>query len=229
MNKEVITPAIVLKRVNYGEYDRILTVITPDNGKLSLIAKGSRKIKSKLSGSIELFSVFEAKILNSNYNLAILVSARSVSYYQNIVKDIARVQLGYLALKTIDLITQDNSDHDFYKLLEEFLILLNNDQNSITVLQNWLKAQLLVINGHTPNLITDIENKKLIKNQTYSIDIENMVLSSKGKITDQDIKILRILFNPNGSKMIFRIEEAEKTIKKLDSTIEAMFMRHLSV
>lgn len=53
----IVTSGIVLNRINFGEADRILTVITPDQGKLSLIAKGVRKEKSKLAGGIELFSV----------------------------------------------------------------------------------------------------------------------------------------------------------------------------
>ena len=47
------TDAIVLKRVNYREGDRIITFLTPD-GRLSAIAKGARKEKSKLAGGIEI-------------------------------------------------------------------------------------------------------------------------------------------------------------------------------
>ena len=44
----VVDQAIVLKRLEYGEADRILTVLTKNNGKLSVIAKGARRPKSKL-------------------------------------------------------------------------------------------------------------------------------------------------------------------------------------
>ena len=57
MKPTTTTSAIILKRVDYGEADRILTLLTPDHGKLSLMAKGVRKIKSKLAGGIELFSI----------------------------------------------------------------------------------------------------------------------------------------------------------------------------
>ena len=48
------TTAIVLKRVNYNESDRIVTFLTPE-GRFSTIAKGVRKEKSKLAGGIEMF------------------------------------------------------------------------------------------------------------------------------------------------------------------------------
>ena len=45
------TQAIVLRRTNYGEADRILQLLTPE-GKKSVMAKGVRKEKSKLAGGI---------------------------------------------------------------------------------------------------------------------------------------------------------------------------------
>ena len=53
----ITTKAIVLSRVNYGEADRIMQVLTPDSGKIGVIAKSVRREKSKLAGGIELLAV----------------------------------------------------------------------------------------------------------------------------------------------------------------------------
>ena len=53
-NKDIRTKAFVLKRTNYREADRILNLITPE-GKISAIARGARREKSKLAGGIEMF------------------------------------------------------------------------------------------------------------------------------------------------------------------------------
>jgi DNA repair protein RecO (recombination protein O) len=50
------TDAIVLSRFDYGEADRILTLITPNNGKLKAIAKGIRRPTSRIGGSLEPFA-----------------------------------------------------------------------------------------------------------------------------------------------------------------------------
>lgn len=50
------TPAVVLHRINLGENDKILTLFTRERGKLSAVAKGSRKPISKLAGATELFT-----------------------------------------------------------------------------------------------------------------------------------------------------------------------------
>lgn len=54
MQNDLHTRAIVLRRTNYGETDRILNLLTPE-GKKSVLAKGVRREKSKLAGGIELF------------------------------------------------------------------------------------------------------------------------------------------------------------------------------
>ena len=54
--KTIRTKAIVIRRTNYGEADRILQLLTPDYGKVSVMARGVRREKSKLAGGIELFA-----------------------------------------------------------------------------------------------------------------------------------------------------------------------------
>src|SRR3954452_6867014 len=51
-----VTDAIVLSRFELGEADRVLTVLTPEHGKLKIIAKGVRRMKSRLGGSLEPFA-----------------------------------------------------------------------------------------------------------------------------------------------------------------------------
>ena len=77
MNK-VISESIVLSRINYGDNDRIVTVITRDQGKIRLIAKGSRKLKSKLAAGIELFSVSEISFIKGKGDIDTLVSSRGI-------------------------------------------------------------------------------------------------------------------------------------------------------
>ena len=72
------TIAIVLKRIDYGEADRIVTVLTPDAGKLSLMAKGARRVKSKLAGGIELLSTSEINYIAGKGSLDTLVSSRLI-------------------------------------------------------------------------------------------------------------------------------------------------------
>src|ERR1044072_1684447 len=56
MPRRYTTDAIVLSRFDYGEADRILTLITPAGGKIKAIAKGIRRPTSRIGGSLEPFA-----------------------------------------------------------------------------------------------------------------------------------------------------------------------------
>jgi DNA repair protein RecO (recombination protein O) len=79
--KSLQTKAIVLSRTDYGEADRILTFLTPHEGKLRLMARGVRKAKSKVAGGIELFSTSDISFLRGRGEIGTLISARLRKYY----------------------------------------------------------------------------------------------------------------------------------------------------
>ena len=53
------SPAILLRRMDYGDFDVIITFFTLQRGKLSLIAKAAKKSTKRFAGILELFSVLE--------------------------------------------------------------------------------------------------------------------------------------------------------------------------
>ncbi|MBI2593599.1 DNA repair protein RecO, partial [Candidatus Daviesbacteria bacterium] len=53
----VAVEGIILKRTNFGEADRMLTVLTKNLGKITVIARGVRKITSRRAGNVELLNV----------------------------------------------------------------------------------------------------------------------------------------------------------------------------
>src|ERR1700722_4601390 len=98
---QIISTGIVLSRTDFGEADRILTMLSPDFGKLRLIAKGVRRERSKLAGGIELFSVSNITFIKGKRDIDTLISTRLIQHYRNIVTDIGRVQLGYKLIKLL--------------------------------------------------------------------------------------------------------------------------------
>jgi len=55
MEKQKKTRGIVIRRFNLNEADQIVTVLTEDEGKISVLAKGSRRLKSRFCGRLEPF------------------------------------------------------------------------------------------------------------------------------------------------------------------------------
>ena len=92
--------AIVLRRTDYAEADRVLQLLTP-KGRRAVIAKGVRRERSKLAGGIELFAVCDVVIRSGRGNLGLLTSARLVDFYRHILEDYERMQFAYQVLKLL--------------------------------------------------------------------------------------------------------------------------------
>lgn len=194
--KQILTRGIILGRTDYGEADRILTFLTPDQGKLRLMAKGVRRVKSKLAGGIELFSVSDISFIAGKRDIGTLVSSRLDRHFGTIVTDLTRVQAGYDVIKLVDKNTEDSPEPEYFELLQVAFQALDGDTPP-DLIRAWTVAQLLRIGGHAPNLHTDTQGAKLDAAATYNFDSDVMAFTphSAGRFAANDIKFLRLLFS----------------------------------
>lgn len=206
--RQIITKGIVLGRTDYGEADRIITLLTPDQGKLRLMARGVRRIKSKLAGGIELFSVSDITYMPGKGEIGTLISSRLDTHYGKIVQDIDRVQLGYELIKQLNKATEDKPEEDYFELLNTVFKELNNPSVPLELIKIWFQAQLLRLSGHTPNLQTDTEGRKLSVDRRYNFDFDNMAFidHSAGRFTASHIKVLRLLFSGNPPGVLTQVQ-----------------------
>ena len=228
--KRLITKGIVLARTDYGEADRIITVITSDQGKLRLIAKGVRKSSSKMAGGIELFSVSEVSFIQGKGDMGTLVSSRLSKHYGTIVQDINRTMFGYELLKRLNKATEDAIGPEYFDLLESTLSGLDESRLDIELLDAWFNARLLRLSGHQPNLTTDQAGGKLQSEAAYAFDFDNMTFSPKeqGSFTPNHIKLLRLLFNIESPEPLMNIKDMASTLpaaRMLVTTMANQFIR----
>jgi DNA repair protein RecO (recombination protein O) len=222
--KQLLTDAIILARTDYGEADRIITLLTPEQGKISLVAKGVRRIKSKLAGGIELFSVSQLTYLPGRSNLGTLVSSRLIHHYRHIVKDINRTMLGYDLIKQLHKATEDNPEPEYFELLQQAFEALDDATIDITLVQVWFQAQLLRLSGHTPNLATDTTGKKLLADGTYDFNFDDMAFQPRtnGQFSADHVKILRIIFAGNQPKLLQKITNADTLVQAITPLLQTM-------
>ena len=202
MNR-ITTTGLVLTRFNFGEADRIITVLTPDNGRLKLMVKGARRVKSKLAGGIEIFSINSLTLIKGRSEINTLTSSRLQGYFSNITADYNRTMAGYDILKTINKAIQDNCDAEYYFLLLQTLTSLNKQNLDVGLVKSWFLVRLLNLLGHSPNTKIDIDNKKLDKDSKYNFDFKEMgFLKSPAGIFDvRHIKVLRLLQDEKPEKL----------------------------
>jgi DNA repair protein RecO len=225
------TKAIVLNRRNYGEADRIISVLTPDNGKLSLIAKGARSMKSKLAGAIELFTINDIGYIEGRGELCTLTYGRLERNFPDIVKDIDRVQLGYEVLKNVDKSTDTVVESDYYSLLGEAFAGLDDPSIDSCLIKLWYLARLIAISGHTPNLVKDANGTVLSENKRYGFDPAAMnffVQNGVGIYRPIHIKFLRIVFVCTKPGPLKRINGAAGLADDLQPLINQIYNYHLN-
>ena len=122
--KDLRTKAYVLRRTNYGEADRILNLITPE-GKISAIAKAVRKEKSKLAGSVEMFSLIDINIHQGKSEFGVITSAKMIRFYDKIVADLNKMELAGFVLKRISLMAEQSGNAEYFKIADQVLAAIN--------------------------------------------------------------------------------------------------------
>lgn len=99
---------VVIKRMNVGEADRVITLFTKTKGKVSAIAKGVRKLTSKRAGSLELFNLVKAQVVEGKGSLDTLAEVQLIASFESWRKHIGRVNLAYQMCEAVDKLTADN-------------------------------------------------------------------------------------------------------------------------
>lgn len=211
--RQIVTTGIVLTRTNFGEADRIITLLTPDNGKIRVMAKGVRKVKSKLAGGVELFSVSDITYIPGKKDIQTLVSTRLQKHYGNLVNDLGATMFAYELLKQINKITEDEAEPGYFTVLTTAMNALNEGTHQ-SLIELWVGAQLLKLGGHQPNLTTDTQGQKLEADKLYTFDFDHMAFqqAEQGTLTPDHIKFLRLAFGLEDPSQLQQIKDASKVL-----------------
>ena len=145
------TRAIVLRRTNYGEADRILRLLTP-LGQRSVMAKGVRREKSKLAGGIELFAISDVVINTGRGDLGILTSTQLVHFYRHILEDYDRLQFGYEAINLVSRASESIDEPEWYGVLSEVYMGLDAMSIPLQLTQSWFYLHYAELTGYELNL-----------------------------------------------------------------------------
>jgi DNA repair protein RecO (recombination protein O) len=187
--------AAILRRTNYGEADRVISFLTLERGKVSAIAKGVRKPKSKLAGGLELFAICDVTFMEGRGDLLVVTSARMRQFFGNILKDYDRMQLAYECIKQINKATETVSEPEFYTLLKNALAWLDDLSLDWRLVELCFRLQLEALLGHGLNLATDRDSAKLQADKTYHYDFGDnafYIHGEQGRFTSDHIKLLRL-------------------------------------
>jgi len=155
--------AIVLKRTDIGEADRLLTLYTPERGKLRAVAKGARKTKSRKSGHIELFTHCALQIAKGK-QIDIITQADTLDAYMPLRDNLDRVSYAYYLAELVDQFIEEAVENDqVFDLLKHALGWLGDAHTDAELLARYFELQLLTHVGYRPQLFACINCGKPIE------------------------------------------------------------------
>lgn len=150
------THAVVLRRRDYADADRILTVLTPSMGKKEVIAHGVRKTSSRKAGHLELFAHSSLMVAHGR-TWDVVTEAVTVESFRHLRDSLDQIgQASYLA-ELVDRFTEiDNENEPVWELL--LIALRELDAHAaepvfdVRVLLRWFELHLLSVTGFQPQL-----------------------------------------------------------------------------
>ncbi|MFH1833051.1 MAG: DNA repair protein RecO [Candidatus Levyibacteriota bacterium] len=141
------TEGIVIKRRNFGEADRILTVFTKRRGKIQIKALGVRKITSKRSPHVELLN-YSSFSLHQGRSLPILTEAQTLEDFSQIKDSLIKVGFCYHICELIDGLCPENQENSMvFPFLLATLKRLSNQEKIVEIIHEF-EINLLVHLGY---------------------------------------------------------------------------------
>ena len=198
------THAVVLRRRDFSDADRILTVYTPSMGKRVLIAKGIRKTTSRKAGHLELFAHTSLLVAHAR-TWDIVTEVVTVESFRHLREDLESIGRAAYVCELIDSFTEEEDDNQ--PLWDLLLLALREiddasvrlDQQRADVLLRWFELHLLSLTGFQPELFSCVECGRPLEPVTnYLVLAEGGVIcpqcQAKGKEAEAvDADVLKVL------------------------------------
>ena len=150
--RSVKTSGIVIAENNLGDSDKILTILTPNLGKISCVAKGAKRPKSLLMAGSQLLC-FGEYVLHKRNDVYNIQSCDPIEIFYNIRIDLDK--LNYAAAITkiiIDVTTENQNNYNILKLYLNTLYIIAESDKNLDLIISTFKMRLLKILGYIPNI-----------------------------------------------------------------------------
>lgn len=202
------TEGIIVKRSNFGEADRILTIITPYKGKIKVIAKGVRRITSRRAGNVEVLNKVRLQIF-AGKGMKILTEAQALDTFPKIKNDLTMSTYGsHLAELSERFLPEEQPNPAIYQLLAATLELLESNPRQIFI--RAFEVKLLSLLGFwSLNQIGDIGEIRMVLeklqrgtwqeigqmeiNKSQALALEKVLRYYIEKVLESPLRSLRVL------------------------------------
>ena len=212
MQDFVAVTGMVIKTIPVGEYDRSVTILTKERGKISAFAKGARRQTSRFSAAANPFSfgTFKLFVGKTSYNI---MDAEISNYFEGLRADFEGAYYGIYFLEIADYYTRENNDEkEMLKLLYQSLRALQSEKIPNLLVRYIFEMKAMAVNGEFPGIpegrdyeestryaVSFIEQSSVEKLYTFTVnekvlgELGRIAERTRRKIMDREFKSLEVL------------------------------------
>jgi DNA repair protein RecO (recombination protein O) len=219
---------IVISEADYSESSKIINVITKEYGKIGIIAKGSKKMKSSLRGVSGKLTYGYFHIYYKKGKLSDLICVDVINNLKNIKSDIIKISYAAFIMELVDQIIKEDYEEEIYNLFINTILKIEEGFDPL-VITNILELKLLDYLGVTP--VIDCcaicgDNKSIA---TLSSDKGGYVcidcLDNDKIVSEKAIKLIRMLYYVDIAK-ITKLEVSDSVKKEIDTFINEYYDKY---
>jgi DNA repair protein RecO (recombination protein O) len=220
LDKQKTITGVILSRKDIGEADRLLTVFSKNEGKIKIIARGTRRLKSKNASHIEPFTVGKYTIVPGK-TFYVLTGAESVLINEGITKDLDKYKMASYASEILGIVGMENQP--MIKSYTNYVDLLGGISKGTATGIDLRIFEYIILEelGYMGNYQTCLFcGKTLTESEDYWGNYEGVSCGCKQsgtKINKNTLKILRMLARNDFDKIraVKGIEDYNKQLKSI--------------
>lgn len=152
MSGSVSTPALVLRRSDWRDYDRMVTLFTPEYGRIDAVVRGCRRPKSPLMNAAEPFCAGEYQLLRVKDRYTV-TQCRILNSFYELRSDYDRLTHGAFWLKLLnEVVVEDEPNTELFRMTLDALAYLSTSSLDARLLTAMFEMHLWRITGFSPNV-----------------------------------------------------------------------------
>ncbi len=169
MAQSVVVTGMVLTSMPISDYDKRITILTKERGKITAFARGARRPNSQLLAATNPFAFGEFELFEgkSSYNLS-KVSIQN--YFRELTEDLEATYLGFYFLEFAEYFCQENNDEkEMLKLLYQSFRALTSPAYKKELVRVIFELKAMTISGEGPNMFSCIHCRSKDNIHTFSV------------------------------------------------------------
>ncbi len=182
--------AFLIRKVQYGEADYVLTLLTKDFGKIRGLAKNAKKSRKRFGGRLEPFVHLRARFRERPGGIKFIEDSETIKVFSSLMEDVGLFMWGSFILENVDvLLPEEEPNEDIFELLVETLSALDSKKNPLAVILRF-QLSVLSLSGYKPNFDACVNCGKTIEEDVFfSVQKGGVLCNSCKKNEPNEVRV----------------------------------------